>query len=694
MRTLALFGALLFAAGPASAQTADEFGWLEDIEGAKALDWARARNEESLAFLRADPRYETLKKEAEDILQADDRIPYFTRRGVWLYNFWQDEKHVRGIWRRTTLEEYRKPSPKWETMLDVDALGRVEEASWVYKDAACLPPAYLRCMINLSDGGKDASVWREFDTMKKAFVPGGFVVPEAKSDVAWLDENALLVGTDFGPGSLTESGYPRVVKRWRRGEPLEKATAVFEGTPKDVSVFPWVSHRPEGKTVMVGKTPSFFTSRLWILDGKGERLRIPLPDDAQMKGVFQDRMLAVLRTAWNGFPEGSLVAMDLAGVRAGEASPKTTLIYELGENSGFSGGLSLTKDAIVFGVMTDVKTAMFEARFAADGTPSVRRLPIREDGTAFIADADSYENDAFFGYTGFLTPTTLMRLPEGAAEPETLKSLPAKFDASGVDVQQFFTVSKDGEAIPYFLVGQKGMPFDGNNPTLLYGYGGFEASMKPSYNATLGKMWLERGGVYALANIRGGGEYGPKWHAAAVKENHPKSFDDFIAVAEDLIEQKITSPRRLGIMGGSNGGLLVGAVAMRRPELFRAVVCQVPLLDMMRYTKLSAGASWVGEYGDPEDPAMREILRAYSPYENVLWYKERRYPEIFFLTSTKDDRVHPGHARKMVAKMLARNHQVWYYENIEGGHSAAADMKQAAMRKALEFTYLLKYLKD
>jgi len=695
MRTILIFlGALMLAAGPSAAQQTDEFAWLEEIEGTKALDWARARNTEALAFFQADSRYETLKTEAEDILQSTDRIPYFTRRGVWLYNFWQDKDHVRGIWRRTTLEEYRKPSPNWETMLDVDTLGAVENKSWVYKDAICLPPAYLRCMIKLSDGGKDASVWREFDVMKKAFLPEGFTVPEAKSDLAWLDENALLLGTDFGPGSLTDSGYPRVVKRWRRGEPLEKATTVFEGAKEDVSAWPWVSHRPEGTTVMVGKSPSFFTSQIWILNEQGERVRIPLPDDAQLKGVFQGRMLATLRTAWKDFPAGALIAMDLAEVRGAKADPRTVLVYELGENSGFSGGLSLTQDAVVFGVMTDVKTALHEARFDRDGEAMIRKLPGRTDGTAFLSHADDYSNDIFFGYTDFLTPTSLLHLREGALEPELLKALPAKFDASGVDVQQFFTVSKDGEAIPYFLVGQKGMKFDGKNPTLLYGYGGFEASMTPGYNAALGKMWLERGGVYVLANIRGGGEYGPAWHRAALKENRQKAFDDFIAVAEDLIYQNITSPRRLGIMGGSNGGLLVGAVAMQRPKLFNAVVCQVPLLDMLRYNKLLAGASWMGEYGNPDDPAMREVIRKYSPYQNVLWYKERRYPEIFFITSTKDDRVHPGHARKMVAKMLGRNHRVWYYENIEGGHSAAADLKQAAMRKALEFTYLLKYLKD
>jgi prolyl oligopeptidase len=696
-RTALLLAGLLLA--PQAVRTAsaqDQFWWLEDVESEKSLDWVRARNKESLAKFENDPRFAALQKEASDVLEATDRIPYPERLGDRLYNFWQDKTHVRGIWRRTTLQDYRKTDTAWETVLDVDALGKFENKSWVYKNSNCLPPHYLRCMIELSDGGKDASVWREFDTRTKSFVAKGFVVPEAKSDVSWLDDNTLLVGTDFGPGSLTESGYPRIIKRWRRGTELSKAPTVFEAKVKDVGAWPWVSHRPEGRTVLLARGLTFWKTRYWVLSDSGERLRVPLPESASVKGVFKDRIVAILRNPWKDYPAGAVVAMDLRDARAGKAEPRTTLVYELDEDSGFPqrGAVAFTKNNVLLSVMTDVKTTIKRASFSPGGGAVVESLPVPAEGTAWVSDASPHTDEFFFGYTGFLTPTTLFHLDAGAAEPERLKSLPPRFDASRVDVQQFFAVSKDGEHVPYFLIGQKGMPFDGSNPVLLHGYGGFETPQRPFYLSTTGKMWLERGGVYVLANIRGGGEYGPKWHQAALKGNRQKSFDDFISIAEDLIYQKITTPRRLGIMGASNGGLLVSAVATQRPDLFNAVVSKVPLTDMLRYHKLLAGASWMGEYGNPDDPGERDFLRKYSPYHNVLWFKERRYPEMFFLTSTKDDRVHPAHARKMVAKMLARNHQVWYFERIEGGHGGAADRKQAAHRKALEYAYLLQYLKD
>ncbi|PCI39577.1 MAG: S9 family peptidase [Elusimicrobia bacterium] len=691
-----IFLCLLFVAAPLQAQQADPFLWLEDVQGKKSLDWARARNKETLTRLQSDARYKKILQEAENILQATDRIPSISRKGNWLYNFWQDETHVRGIWRRTTLEEYRKKNPKWETMLDIDALGRVENKSWVYKGSSCLAPHYYRCMIKLSPGGSDASEWREFDTLKKAFVPNGFKLAEAKSNLEWLDENTLLVGTDFGPGSKTDSGYPRITKRWARGTALEKAKTIFEGSKKDVSVYPWVSRRPEGTTVLVGKSPSFFTNRYWLMSDDGERLSIPFPDEIRAYGIFKGKMLVTLRKAWKTFPNGALIAMDLSDVREGKAQPRVELVFQLDEDSGYPrrGAVGLAKDFVLLAIMKDVMTSLYAAKPGADGKWTVTPLPVPKSGTVSPHHVDSYSNDVFYSYDDFLTPSTLFLLPEGASKAETLKNMPARFDSSEFEVQQFFAVSRDSEHVPYFIVNKKGIPFDGKNPTLLYGYGGFEIPLKPRYLTTLGKLWLERGGVYVLSNIRGGGEYGPKWHQAALLENRQIAFNDFISIAEDLIEQKITSPRHLGIMGGSNGGLLMGAVTMQRPDLFNAVVCQVPLLDMMRYHKLLAGASWMGEYGNPDDPKMRKVIRKYSPYQNVLWYKERQYPEVLFMTSTKDDRVHPGHARKMVAKMKARNHQVWYYENIEGGHSAAADLRQKAKRKALETVYLLQYLKD
>ena len=686
----------LFAALPLRAAESDPFLWLEEVEGKKSLDWARDRNKESLDHFESDPRYKTILKEAETILNATDRIPFVSRRSSWLYNFWQDKKHVRGIWRRTTLEEYRKDKPNWETVLDIDALGRVENKSWVYKGANCLPPHEMLCMIKLSPGGKDASEWREFNTRTKSFVPNGFRLSEAKSDLEWLDENTLLVGTNFGDGSLTDSGYPRITKKWRRGTTLDKAKPVFEGTKKDVSVYPWISHRPEGKTVLVGKSPSFFTNRFWLLSDGGERIRVPFPDEVRAYGVFKGKMLAALRKDWRGFKTGALVSMDLDDVRAGKPEPRVTQVFQLDEDSGFPrrGAVSFAKDFVLLAVMKNVMTSLYAARPGTDGEWEIEKLPAQDHGTVRPSHIDPFSNDILFSYDDFLTPSTLFRLASGAKKAEALKAMPARFDASQFEVQQFFAVSKDQEHVPYFIVNKKGIPFDGKNPTLLYGYGGFEVPLKPGYLSTLGKLWLERGGVYVMTNIRGGGEYGPKWHQAALLENRQVAFNDFISIAEDLIDQNLTTPRHLGIMGGSNGGLLMGAVTVQRPDLFNAVVCQVPLLDMMRYHKLLAGASWMGEYGNPDDPKMRDVIRKYSPYQNVLWHKEKQYPEVFFMTSTKDDRVHPGHARKMVAKMRFRNHKVWYYENIEGGHSAAADLKQRAKRKALETVYLLQYLKD
>ncbi|MEM7391574.1 MAG: prolyl oligopeptidase family serine peptidase [Verrucomicrobiota bacterium] len=674
----------------------DPFRWLEEVEGEKAIDWVKARNQDALDLFESDERFEPMRKDVEAILQATDRIPFIRQRGDLLYNFWQDKNHVRGIWRTTTLEEYRKDEPTWNVLLDIDRLGREEKKSWVYKGVDFLAPQYERCLVRLSPGGTDASEWREFDVKTKTFVKDGFHLPEAKSNVEWLDENTLLVGTDFGPDSLTDSGYPRIVKRWKRGTPLEEAETVFEGEKDDVSVGPWVTHRPEGRTVILDRSPTFFTSRLWLLGEQDKKQRIPVPENIQINGIFQDRILVTLNRDWKDYPLGSMIAMNLADVRAGKEEPRTGLIYRPDDRSAISryGALADMKDELVLHVMTDVRSRFLSLRFDEEGRAHTREMPVPQTGSLQMISASSFKNDLFFSYEDFLTPETLFYLPEGKDKAEPLKSIPDRFDASRFKAEQHFVEAKDGERIPYFVIGPKAMELNGTNPTLLYGYGGFIISMNPSYLTTVGKLWLERGGVYVMATIRGGGEYGPRWHQAALKENRQVAFDDFIAIGEDLIERKITSPKHLGIMGGSNGGLLVGAVMTQRPELMNAVICQVPLLDMLRFNKLLAGASWMGEYGDPDDPEMREVIRKYSPYHNVLPAKERAYPDAFFITSTKDDRVHPGHARKMVARMRAEGHKVYYYENIEGGHSAAADLRQTARRKALETVYLLRQLKD
>ncbi|MDE2237738.1 MAG: S9 family peptidase, partial [Elusimicrobia bacterium] len=540
----------------------------------------------------------------------------------------------------------------------------------------------------------DATQYREFDTDEKAFVAKGFFLKDAKSDVSWIDKNDLLVGTDFGPGSLTSSGYPREIKLWRRGEPLAAARLLLEAPKSDVSADEMVFSRPEGTTAFVLRSPSFFKSRLWLLDGT-RRKRVPLPQDASPQAVFREQLLARLRSDWRRgkevFPAGSLVALELAGVRAGRP-PRVVAVWTPDRRSSLE-GVSTTKDAVLLEVMRDVRTGLWSAAPDSSGRWRLKALPAPMEGTAFVDDADDFDDDFFYGYENFLTPPSLYRLAPGAA-PELLKRLPPRFNASRFELEQRFAKAPDGTAIPFFLVHATGTAADAANPTLLYGYGGFEVSMRPSYLGLLGPLWLERGGSYALANIRGGGEYGPRWHEAALKANRPVAFDDFAAVAEALISSKFTSPRRLGIMGGSNGGLLVGATMIRRPELFHAVVCQVPLLDMIRYPKIAAGASWEAEYGDPAKPKMRAAILKWSPYQNVLPASARAYPQAFFETSTADDRVGPAHARKMAAKMEALGHKVYLYEDTEGGHSENADLKERALFKSLETVYLLKKLVD
>ncbi|MDE2491445.1 MAG: S9 family peptidase [Elusimicrobia bacterium] len=684
---------LLVLALPAAAQK-DPYLWLETPRSPRALEWVRAQDSATLSALTSDPRYEAVHAQALRLLEAKDKIPYVTRRGDWLYNFWRDKEHPRGLWRRATLAEYRKADPAWETILDVDALDKAEKVDWVFAGASCLPPEGRLCMVGLSRGGRDATQYREFDTDAKAFVAKGFFLKDAKSDVSWLDQDDLLVGTDFGPGSLTSSGYPREIRLWRRGEPLSRARLLLEAPKSDVSADEMVFVRPEGTTAFVSRDPSFFKSLLWLLDG-GRKVRVPLPDDASPQGVFRGRLLARLRSEWRrgkeDYPAGSLVAMDLADVRAGRR-PRVAAVWVPDERSSLA-GVATTKDAVLLAVMRDVRTGLWSAVPDAKGRWTLAALPAPTDGTAFVSDADDFHDDFFYGYEDFLTPPSLDRLAPGAA-PERLKSLPPRFDASRFVVEQRFAKAPDGTAIPFFLVHATGAVADSANPTLLYGYGGFEISMRPSYMDMLGPLWLERGGSYALADIRGGGEYGPRWHDAALKEKRPVAFDDFAAVAEALIASKFTSPRRLGIMGGSNGGLLVGATMVRRPELFHAVVCQVPLLDMIRYPKIAAGASWEAEYGNPADPKMRAEILQWSPYQNVRPASERAYPQVFFETSTADDRVGPAHARKMAAKMEALGHKVYFYEDTEGGHTEDADLKERALFKSLETVYLLEKLAD
>ena len=672
----------------------DPYLWLEEVEGERALKWVHARNKECFDELEADERYGKFLSQAEKLLNAKDRIPYGSIRGKYVYNFWQDAEYVRGIMRRTTTESYRLAKPEWEMVLDIDALAKAEDENWVYKGTAWLAPDYELCLIKLSRGGTDASVHREFDTVAKRFVEGGFSLPEAKSGVTWLDRDALLVGTDWGEGSLTKSGYPRVAKRWKRGTPLAKATTIFQGRHEDIGIWPRVMDSGEETIALVDQSLTFFTGAYHVIGPDGKLTSLPLQESADLAGFYAGRLLFTLREAWEvdgqTHLQGALLAINAAVFQATGKLPSIETIYTPDERTSIE-GVTVSRSGLYVTLLQNVKGRIL--RFSVNpqsGQWSSKLVPLPENGTVSISAAGPHSDTIFINYEDHVTPDRLSEFYAGANKLSTLKSLSARFDAGDLEVHQHMAKSADGTEVPYFVIHRKGLKPDGSTPTILYGYGGFEISLKPGYSATIGKLWLERGGAYAVANIRGGGEFGPRWHKAALKTERQRAYDDFIAVGEDLAKRGITSPKHLGISGGSNGGLLVGAIFTQRPDLLNAVVCRVPLLDMIRYTKLLAGASWAAEYGDPEDPKMREAILRYSPYQNV--FPDKKYPKVFIETSTKDDRVHPGHARKMVARMREQGHEVLYYENTEGGHAAGANLKQHARRYALEYVYFSRQL--
>jgi len=674
---------ILFAAGTAPAADEDPYLWLEEVEGAKALAWAESKSTADTAVLEAVPEYAEIYAKLVEIYNSSERIPTPGIRGAWIYNFWQDPDHERGIWRRTFLDQYVKESPAWEIVLDLDALAAAEGENWVWQGASCLSPEYRHCMISLSRGGADAAVEREFDAAAKAFVDYGFYVPEAKAQVGWKDANTLWIGTDFGEGSLTDSGYPRLVKEWKRGTSLEQATTVYEGSVDDVAVGAYSIQSPDGRYDIVQKTPEFYRGTSFIVLG-GRLVKLDIPEDADLQTIFKDHLLLSLRSDWTiggtTYPQDALMAIDLDAFLEGDRSFE--VLFEPSERVSLA-GVTHTLNHLLVTTLDNVRSRLYRYSFGEAGWTR-EEIELPGLGTVRIASTGDVDDDFFFTYTDFLTPSSLYLARPGAL-PKVVKSSPAWFDANGMTVTQYEAASKDGTKIPYFVFMPKGFKADGTSPTILYAYGGFEQSMVPRYSGDLGSAWVARGGVYVLANIRGGGEFGPKWHQAAVKEKHQTNFDDFIAVAEDLIARKITSPAHLGIMGGSQGGLLVGGTFVQRPDLFKAVVCQVPLLDMQRYNKLLAGASWMGEYGNPDTDDW-DYIKLWSPYQNLE--PEVDYPDVFFWTNTRDDRVHPGHARKMVAKMTDMGNKVYYYENTEGGHASGANLNQRAYTDALEYAYL------
>ena len=685
---LAWLAAGLIAALPVMAETGstDPWLWLEDVEGEKALDWVRERNARSQKALEAEPGFEALRADLLKILDSDDRIPYVQKIGEHYYNFWRDAKNERGLWRRTSLAEYRKAEPAWETVLDLDALAKAEGENWVWAGADCLKPEYRRCLVSLSRGGADASVTREFDLVDRSFVEGGFVRPEAKGGLGWIDQDRVYVYTDFGAGSMTSSGYPRIVKEWTRGTPLAEARTVYEGGAEDMYIYAYRDHTPGFERDFVGRVIAFYNDELFLRAADGTLSKLDAPNSAK-KSVFREWLGLELRQPWEvggrTFAAGSLIVARLDDFLAGKR--EFEVLFEPSERTSLAGYGAL-KDRYFINVLEDVKNRIYLLTPGKDGWSREPLKGAPEFGTVEISaiDADA-SNDYWMTVSDFLTPTTLL-LGHPESAPERLKQLPAYFDASNLAISQHFATSKDGTRVPYFQIAPKFLELNGKNPTQLYGYGGFEVSLTPAYSATVGRAWLQEGGVYVVANIRGGGEYGPRWHQAALKENRHRAYEDFAAVAQDLIARKVTASRHLGIRGGSNGGLLVGNMVVLYPELFAAAVSAVPLLDMQRYHKLLAGASWMAEYGDPDEPEEWSFIQTYSPYH--LLKEGQRYPATLFTTSTRDDRVHPGHARKMMARMEARGDDVLYYENIEGGHGGAANNKQSAYMNALWHTFL------
>jgi prolyl oligopeptidase len=680
------------ATTPATPPPDDPYLWLEDVEGTKPLEWVEAQNKVSLAELTAAPGYQALYDRLLAINDSRARIPAVVKRGAFYYNFWQDKTNPRGLWRRTTPEDYRNDNPKWETVLDLDALARDEKQNWVWSAPVPLYPNYDRYLLRLSRGGGDATVVREFDLATKTFVKAQpFDLPEGKNSVTWLDRDTLFVGTNFGPGALTDSGYPRTVKLWRRGTALADAPLVFAGEATDVAVNGYVTNEPGYHREFIRRAITFFTSETYLHEA-GKLTKLELPLDAQ-PGTYRDQITVELRSAWTTggrtYPAGALLAMNYARFLKGERDfaflftpgPRTSLV-----------GTSDTRNHLIVNELDNVRNRLYTLTLRADGGWQRTPLAAPAFGTVSANAVDSDESDEFFlSVTDFLTPSTLAIGTIGHDARTVLKQLPGFFDKTGLAITQHEALSKDGTRVPYFQVARENLALDGKNPTLLYGYGGFEVSMTPSYSGGIGAAWLEQGGVYILANIRGGGEFGPGWHQAALKPNRQRAYDDFAAIAEDLIARKVTSPAHLGIQGGSNGGLLMGVMLTQRPELFGAVVCQVPLLDMKRYHLLLAGASWMGEYGNPDVPAEWDYISRYSPYQKAVAGK--KYPRTLLMTSTRDDRVHPGHARKMAAKLADQGHDVLYYENTEGGHGGAANNAQRARMTALAFTFLQKQLK-
>ena len=694
-RALALTAAV-FSALPASSQLStveqpDKYTWLEDIHGERSMDWVKAEDARTAAVLEKDPRFATLEAEALAVLESPDRLAAPQLRGGMVYNMWRDAQHLRGILRRTSLDDYLKPEPAWETVLDFDALAKADNQSWVAHGLDCLDPQAQLCLVSLSAGGEDAATLREMDLKSGKFVDGGFVLPRGKQRVAWLDKDTLLMGRDWGAGTMSEAGYPITVREWKRGTPLESAKEIFKGDVKDNGYGdnPRVFIDGQGRrATIIERNLTTFTSETYIVLKDGVK-KLDLPLKSSVEGLLDGQLLITLKEDWTAggktFPQGAVVAVDLEAVQRAPSDLKPETVFAPTATE-FEQQMAVTGNHLIMTTLANVQGRAYVYTHAA-GKWSAKRLPVPDNVSVGIVSASRIDNHFFISLTGFLTPPSLWLGDAGAGSLTKAKEQKPLFDASRDVVEQMFATSKDGTRVPYFIVHRKDMAYDGNNPTLLTAYGGFLVSSTPSYSAPTGKLWLERGGVFVLANIRGGAEFGPAWHEAGLKTDRQRIYDDFYAVAQDLVARKVTSTPHLGIIGGSNGGLLMGVEFTEHPQMWGAVVIQVPLLDMLSYEHLSAGASWVGEYGSVSVPAERAFLASISPYNQLK--PDVKYPVPLIFTTTKDDRVGPVHARKFAAKMEEFHEPFFYDEITEGGHGAGADNRQEARTRAEYFTYLM-----
>jgi prolyl oligopeptidase len=680
-----------------TADPADKYIWLEEKNSPRAMDWVKAENARSAKVLEADPRFAAWQEEALKVSEDPNRLPTPGLRGNDVYNFWNDATNVRGLLRKTSVADYANPNPHWQTVLDIDALGKQENTSWVFHGMSCLYPGDQYCMVNLSVGGEDASTAREFDLKTSKFVDAGFASPHSKQDISWEDKDTVLISRDWGAGTMTKSGYPFVVKEWQRGTPIDSAKEVFRGEPTDIQAGGYVVEDAQGDhAVFFARAVSFFETLWWIKTPAGLK-ELAIPRKATPAGLLDGRLLIEIHEDWTPNPagskfiQGSLLAVRLADVLQDPAHLNPTIVFAPTSDE-FLNGEATTRSRLVVATLKHVLGQAYVYTPTGKDGWTRKPLDVPENSAINVVTASDTSDAFFLSSESFLTPPSLLAGDAATGQLTLSRSEPPLFDASQDTVEQSYATSKDGTRVPYFVVHRKDMQLNGQNPTLLYAYGGFEVSETPDYQAVRGKLWLEKGGVFVLANIRGGGEFGPAWHEAGLKTHRQRIYDDFAAVAEDLIARKITSPRHLGIAGGSNGGLLMGVEMTQHPDLWHAIVIQVPLLDMLRYEQIEAGASWVGEYGSVSVPEERAFLAGISPYNQLK--PDAKYPEPLIFTTTRDDRVGPEHARKFAAKMEEYHEPFLYDEITEGGHGAGADLKQQARTRAEMYVYLAEKLMD